>query len=108
MTDEKAKQSEDQGQDASNSRRDFTRKALLGGAALATLANRPAWGQDSIPVNCVSMSTWDSYTTPGNIMSSSPAMMRAERGETQSIMRGNTLESNGDLMCAVDVDAADD
>ena len=45
--------------DAVASRRRFTRQAIMGGAVLFSLGNRPAWGQD-LPVGCISVATWAS------------------------------------------------
>ena len=35
--------------------------AAMGAAAVATLANRPAWGQDPEVLQCVSATTWASF-----------------------------------------------
>ncbi|MEQ8264503.1 hypothetical protein [Pseudohaliea sp.] len=49
------------GQQPEASRRAFALKAAMGAAAVATLANRPAWGQDPEVLQCVSATTWASF-----------------------------------------------
>ncbi len=55
------------------SRRQFTRSAVVGSAVLLTLGNRGAWGAAGASRGnnklCISQQTWDSFTAPGFQMS---------------------------------------
>ncbi len=55
--------------DEGQSRRHFTRSAVVGGAVLLTLGNRGAWGAAGTakPANrlCVSQNSWESFIAPG-------------------------------------------
>ncbi len=47
---------------AGSGRRRFTRNMLVGGAVVATLGNRAAWGQTQITGECISAGVFDSFT----------------------------------------------
>lgn len=47
---------------AGNGRRRFTRNMLVGGAVVATLGNRAAWGQTQVTGECISAGVFDSFT----------------------------------------------
>jgi hypothetical protein len=48
----------------SATRRRFAKNAIVGSAVLLSLGNRTAWGR-AVPEECLSMTTWDSFTDGG-------------------------------------------
>lgn len=56
----------------SQSRRDFARRAAVGGAVLLTLGNRAAWGAKKEKI-CISQEGWESYVS-GNFQLSEAAV----------------------------------
>lgn len=46
-------------------RRQFSRGLVGGSAVLLTVANRPAWGEQTVDLVCISQNTWNSHIDNG-------------------------------------------
>lgn len=102
--DDKESQGTDQREDgAAASRRDFTRRALVGGATIATLSSRSAWGTTpTIVGNCVSAGAWTSYNM-NNFVSYTGGVQEAEALEAlEGTDPDYQIQQVGDEFCVVD------
>jgi hypothetical protein len=96
MRDTDSPKTEDKGDgEANDSRRAFSRKAVVGAAAIVTLANRSAWGQGSIDPNCVSSNAWASFDG-GTYTSLTGGVQDAIDKRAELIQRAN--DSDGELI----------
>jgi hypothetical protein len=89
---ESQEQKDGQGQQPDASRRAFALKAAVGAAAVATLANRPAWGQDPEVLQCVSATTWASFnmgdfsSLTGGVRTAQDLQARADADDSLEII----------------------
>lgn len=103
--------------DSSQSRRRFTRQAVVGGAVVFSLANRSAWSSDTQGDNCISKGFWDSFAAPGYVESIAPGNLNLEKQATldkayriQDLGGSEDYElvDDGEQVCAVPLTDSDD
>ncbi len=85
---------------ANQSRRAFARKALIGGATIATLGSRPSWGTGGgswdLVGPCVSNATWHSYMNSGVHASASPALHDAKNLDDLAVGHSKKIKMSDD------------